>query len=128
VDDFKYTVRGDEPCPGEPAVKCHVVEAVPATDAVKERTGYAKSVTWVGQDNFMVRRAEYADLEGQPWKRLEASDIREVDPKAGKWMAHRIRVENLKNGRFTVLRFADVKVSSGIPDSTFTPQNLSRPR
>ena len=36
------------------------------------------------------------------------------------------RVDNVVNQRLTLLQFASVKVNKGIPDFTFTQQNLSR--
>jgi len=128
VDDYTYKLLKEEPCPGETGIKCHVIESTPATEAIKERTGYSKSVHWIRSDNFMGVKGEHHDAEGNLWKKLEASEIKEVDPAKHKWMSHRIRIENAKNGRFTLMQFSGVKVNQGIPDSTFTQQNLARDR
>ncbi len=128
VDDYTYTLRKDEECAidGNPKARCHVVEAVPATDSVKERTGYSKTVQWLRQDNFIAVKGEYYDSEGKLWKKMESSQIEEVDPAKHKWMALKVKLENAKNQRQTTLEFARVRVNTGIPDSTFTQQSLSR--
>jgi len=130
VDEYEYKVVKDEKCPGaeNASVLCHQVEAIPANEEIKTRTGYGKSVAWVRQDNFMVVKAEYTNLEGEVFKRLEASKIKKVDEKNNKWLAHELFIANLKTGEFTRLTFEKVKVNEGIPDSIFTQQNLQKVR
>ena len=128
VDEYEYTLGKDEKCPTPEAagVLCYRIESKPANDTIRERTGYSRSDLWVRQDNFMVVRAEYPDLSGTLFKRLEASSIKKIDEKNNKWLAHSLFVENLKTGEFTRLEFANVKVGGGIPDAIFTQQNLQK--
>lgn len=130
ADDFENKLLKEEACPGEgnSGVQCFVVESIPVSEAVKERTGNSKSINWVRKDNFMGVRSENYNLEGILWKRLDASEIKQVDEKKNKWMAHKVRMENVKTGKFTLLQFSQVKVNQGIPAATFTQQNLSRVR
>jgi outer membrane lipoprotein-sorting protein len=74
----------------------------------------------------MVVHAEYYNSSNELIKKLDASQHQVVDPKKNKWMALKVRIENVKNGRFTLLTFNDVKVNQPIPNSTFTQQNLAR--
>jgi len=131
VDDYEYKVLKDEACPSQfdptiAKVKCHVVESKPATDAVRERGGYARSVGWVRQDNFMVARVEYFDDGGKLMKTLQVSETQLVDTAKKKWMGHHLRMESAKSGKYTVLKFSAVKANQGLEDSVFTQQNLSR--
>ncbi len=125
VEDYKYSLIKEMTCPGL-KLKCTVVESTPATDAVKERTGYTKTLSWVRDDNFMSVAAEFYGTEGTLIKKMTAGEITEVDPVQHKWMALHLKIENLKSGRFTVLQFSDVLVNKGIADSIFTQQYLSR--
>jgi len=125
VDDYKHTLLRSEPCPGDAKVSCYVLMLVPAGDVVRERTGYSKTIEWVRSDNYVGIAAEFYDVSGALWKRLQASDVREVDPVGHKWLAHETRIEDMKTKRFSVLRFTKVVVNGDIPDSTFTVQNLS---
>jgi outer membrane lipoprotein-sorting protein len=119
LDDYAYKMSKED-------ANHYVVESVPATEAVKERTGYSKTLQWIRKDNFMAEQGEFYDKDGALWKKMKASDIREVDTTKHKWMSHDIRIENAKNGKYTTLKFSDSTVNQGIPDSTFTVQNLAR--
>ncbi len=128
VEDYTYRLVKEEKCPGTEAASatCSVIECLPANDDIKERTGYTKSVMWVRQDNFMVVHAEYYDLENTLFKNLDASEIKIVDPKNKKWLAHHMEIHNLKTKEFTTLHFSDVKVNVGMSDAIFTQQNLQK--
>ncbi|MGZ3649980.1 MAG: outer membrane lipoprotein-sorting protein [Bdellovibrionota bacterium] len=124
--DYVYRLLRQEPCPNAAGVQCYVVESTPASEAIKDSTGTSKSVKWIRADNFMDTQGEYFNEKGELWKRMQATDIKKVDPKNNKWLAYRINMENVKNGRSTLLEFSDVKVNKGIAESTFSDQNLSR--
>ena len=126
TDDYKHNVLRSEPCPNDTKVSCYVVESIPTAEGAKERTAYSKSVGWIRSDNFILAQGECYDKAGALWKRVSGSDIREIDAVAHKVMAHTVRVDDLKAKRFSILTFRDVKTNTGIQDSTFTPQNLSR--
>lgn len=128
VDEYEYSLKKDEKCPTPEAsvILCYRIESKPANDLIRDRTGYSRSDLWVRQDNFMVVRAEHYDLTETLFKRLEASSIKEIDEKNHKWLAHSLYVENLKTREFTRLEFSNVKVGGGIPNSTFTQQNLQK--
>ncbi len=128
VEDFEYKTLGSEKCPGDAKLVCTKIECKPANNEVQDRTGYSKSIVWVRPDNFMIEKAEYFQLDGALWKTLIASQIKEVDPKNHKWMAHSLSIVNQKNQEKTELLFTNVKVNSGISDAIFTQQNLQKVR
>jgi outer membrane lipoprotein-sorting protein len=128
ADEYAQKVLRTESCPGAgvPRVSCFVVESTPGSPAVRERIGYSRTLSWVREDNFVVVRGEYYGLEGKLAKKMEATEVAEVDVKKHRWMALRIDIENAVNHHFTRLQFAQVKVNQGMSDATFTQQNLSR--
>jgi hypothetical protein len=128
VDDHQYKMVKEETCPTPEAasLKCWVIESTPANEKVLDRTGYSRSVSWIRHDNAMAVQVEYSNREGEPWKKLVATKIQEVDKARHQWLAHHLRIENVKSGRSTELEFADVKANGAIADSVFTTQNLSR--
>jgi hypothetical protein len=129
VDEYLYKLLREEPCPAPFAgVACWVIDCTPASEAVKERTGYSRSTQWIRKDNRMAVRGESADLDGAPAKQMEWDRIEEVDSGRHKWMARSLRVTDLRRKRTTVLRFEDLKVGAEIADSTFTQQNLALDR
>ena len=128
VDDYQYNLVKEEACPGSASkgVNCWVIESTPAKEQVKDRTGVSKGTTWIRQDNYMAAQAEYLDLEGKAWKKLEVFETKEVDPKNHKWMSTSLKMTNQKTTKFTSLNFDKVNVEKKVPASTFTVQNLSR--
>ncbi len=130
TSDYRYKILRQEKCPGaeHTSVQCHVIEALPLNEDVLERTGYSKSVVWIRADNFMAVKGEYTNPQGELFKRLEAGQIKMVDPKEKKWLAHSLSIENLKTRDYTRLLFSNVKVNGGIADAVFTQQNLQKVR
>jgi hypothetical protein len=124
ADEGLATVLEEKPCPDGQA-KCLVVEIKPATDKVRERTGYSRSVQWVRKDNWLTVYGEFFDKKNVLWKRLTATEIKEVDPKAHKWLAHSIKLEDVPARRVTLLKLTGVKVNVELADTLFTAQNLA---
>ncbi len=130
VPDYKYKLLREETCVegDQKNLKCYVIESIPATDAVKERTGTARSVHWIRQDNFMGLKSECYNDKDELHKTMDISQNKEVDSVAHKWMALRVQMTNTNSKHYTVLEFEDVKVNQKISDNIFTPQNLARDR
>jgi outer membrane lipoprotein-sorting protein len=128
VEDFQYKMIGIEKCEGDTKLNCFKIECTPSNNDIRERTGYSKSTVWIRPDNFMLERAEYFNMDGKLWKVLQASEIKEVDVKTHKWLAHALSIVNKNTGETTSLNFSNVKVNSGLSDSIFTQQNLQKVR
>lgn len=128
VEDYDYKELRTEKCPTTEAAKvmCHVIESTPANNDVRDRTGYSRAVSWVRDDNSMGVAADYYGLDNQLLKHLEANQVKMIDTQNKKWMAHSVRMNNFKTKEFTLMTFTDVHANKGIPDSTFTQQNLQK--
>lgn len=126
VDDYQYKTLGTEKCEGDAKLSCYKIEGIPSNEEVRDRTKYSKSIAWVRADNFMVERAEYYQLDGKLWKKLRASEIKMIDTKNKKWLAHFLHITNLLTQEYTELRFSDVKANTGLSDAIFTQQNLQK--
>jgi outer membrane lipoprotein-sorting protein len=124
VDDFEHTLVKTEPCPAETVSTCFVIESKPADEKVEERTGYRRIVQWIHPDHYLAVQGEFYGPAGELLKRITVQRIKKVDPAGGKWMAHHVRVEEVKEKRSTTLEFSQVKVNGGISDAVFTQQNL----
>jgi outer membrane lipoprotein-sorting protein len=128
-DDYVHVLKGEGPCPavapgaGEKAA-CYEVEAKPATDAIRERTGYSRIRTWVRKDNFMVVKNENYDAADALVKTSLLSQIEKVS--GGKWFTKRIEVTTKKDGGVTTLQFSDVKTDVKLDDALFTQQALAK--
>ena len=127
VEDFEFKLVKEEKCPLTPSVKCWAIENKPIRNQTAERTGYTKSIQWIRQDNFMVEEAEHYNLQNELWKKIKATEITEVDKTNHKWMSLNLRVDNIKNSKYTTMKFENVEVNGEINDATFTQQKLSNP-
>lgn len=133
VDDYQSKVVREEACPGDDgqalgSTQCFVLEATPASDSVRERTGYSKSLVWVSKDRFLSPYGEYFGLDGKLLKKIRKSKLEEVDPAKHKWIHKLIQVENVQNRKSTALELTNLRVNRGIADGIFTQQNLSKVR
>jgi outer membrane lipoprotein-sorting protein len=126
ADDYSHALVRTEPCPGDAKANCYVIESTPANDAVRDRTAYSKAVQWVRPDNFMPVQGEFYDVGGALWKRLTATNIREVDSANHKWFAHELHIEDVKSKKQSTVQFAQTRVNTGIESGLFSEQNLAR--
>lgn len=124
LDAHRYTLLGPDQIDG---IDAWIVEAV-ATDPSKIReTGYSKREMWISTDHHLLVQVKYYDDGGAQVKLLTAGDIRQV-PGTDRWRAYRVTMENLQNGRQTVLEFSDYEIDQGVPDEYFSERYLQRGR
>lgn len=123
VEDWTYQLVGREPVE---AADTWVLEAVPKNDTVRDTSGYGKRKLWVRADNFVTVKATYWDTAGALLKELVASDVREIDPKNGKWQAFRLLMHNRQTGHRTELTFAKLEVGVGLRDEEFSERYLDK--
>lgn len=124
AEDFDHKLLRTEPCPGEAAKSCYVIESTPNSDSVRERTGYGRLVQWIHPDHYLPIHSEFYAPDGALAKRLSWSKIKEVDPKQKKSMAHWVQISDERRKLTTTLAFDNVRAGTGLKDATFTQQNL----
>ncbi len=123
VEDWTYRLTGRERV-GE--AETWVLEATPRTDTVRATNGYGKRTLWVRTDTYVTVKATYWDPAGTLLKELEASDIREIDAKKGKWQAFRLTMHNRQTGHRTELLFTRLEVGVGLRDEEFSERYLDK--
>lgn len=105
---------------------CYVIESLPRTEEVKTNSGYSKRRLWIRQDNYVMIKAKYWDLAGQPLKTFAASDVKLVDPARGKWQPMRLETTNLQTGHRTIIQFEDFKTNQQVEDEFFATRYMER--
>lgn len=123
VDDWTHRLVREETLDDQP---CHVLESVPASEAVIARTGYSKRMSWIRRDNHVAIREEFWDAEGRPLKTFRAFDVRIVDHARGNWQAMRLEAANLQSGHRTVVRFENFKANQRLAEDLFTTRYMER--
>ena len=122
VSDWNHRLVGEQARDGVPH---HVIESVPASDTVKNDSGYSKRTTWMRKDNLATTFVETLDAGGQPYKRFTFSDIRPVDPAKSKWQPMKAVGLNLQSGHTTTIVFSSFKVGDKLDDELFSAHSLS---
>jgi hypothetical protein len=120
LSDYEFRNEGREEVGGHP---CWKVEAVPRSGEIADELGYGRIRLWVDDEIWMVRRSEIWDTNGNPLKRIDFEDIREVD---GVWTAHAIHAVHHKTGHQTILTSRDVRYGEDLDEGLFTERALRR--
>lgn len=102
-----------------------VVESIPASENIKNDTGYSKRTTWLRKDTLAVTLVETLDVGGQPYKRFVFSDLRAVNAAGTQWQPMKAVGNNLQSGHSTTITFTDFKVGSRLSDEQFSADALS---
>jgi outer membrane lipoprotein-sorting protein len=124
VDEYHHGMKGEEACPTDPSVRCYKIEAKPVSDAVRERTGYSRTLIWVRKDNFMIVRNDNYGVD-DTW--VKTSLLTEIEKQpSGKWFTKNISITSKKDGGKTTLHFSDVKTEVKIDPNLFTQQSLAK--
>jgi outer membrane lipoprotein-sorting protein len=121
VDDWRHTLVGEDTLNGEP---CFLVESVPASQIVKETSGYSKRRNCISKSRYTTLRTEVWDTEGQLLKEEAYSDFQNVDPAHGRWVAMRSTARNVQTGHTTEVIFKDYSIDPSVSAALFTTRTL----
>jgi outer membrane lipoprotein-sorting protein len=87
------------------------------------RSDYSKLIMWIRKDIFFPVKVEMYDRGGNLYKLMTRSGIEKID---GYWVSKEAEMKNVKTGDSSKMIFQDIKFDSGLSDSIFTKQYLSR--
>jgi len=123
ISEWKFKILKEAEVRGKPV---WLIQALPASEVIRKRYGYDKSVVFVRQDLFMVVRAVHWVSEGGKLKYLDMKTIENID---GIWTATEINVKTTKARKTqhrTILRFHDVKYNQTVDPDLFTVRRLEK--
>jgi len=123
LDDFTFTLKGSETVDG---VDCYVIEMVPVNDDIADENGFSKRISRIAKKDFVMRKIEYYDLDGELEKELIAQDIREIDTVNHTYRAMYMHMTNVQNDRQSKLEVNEIQFSPGVKESYFTTRYLER--
>jgi len=123
MEDFRYSMLAVEAVGGVP---CWKIEVIPVSGDIMDEMGFDRKTVWIGQEDYVLRKAEYFDEDEELVKVMHASDIRLLDPAGKKYMATRMEMENIQNGRKSVLVMDKIAFSPSLADQYFTVDYLEK--
>ena len=123
ISEWKFKILKESEVRGKPV---WLIEALPASDVIRKRYGYDKSVVFVRRDLFMVVRAVHWISNGGKLKYTDMKTIEKID---GIWTATEMDVKTTKARKTlhrTILRFHDVKYNQTVNPDLFTVRRLEK--
>ena len=121
VNDYKHTVVREEKLDGN---DCYVIESVPASDAVKEASGYGRKILWIRKDNAFEVKVEYYDIYGKLLKTQLVSDIIPARDSQNRWLALKREMINHQTKHRTILKVENWTTEKPLADDLFTIKSI----
>ncbi|NCB09382.1 MAG: outer membrane lipoprotein-sorting protein, partial [Bacteroidia bacterium] len=116
VDEDEHKLLKEETVDGQ---KCWVIESTPKT---KDEI-YSRKIAWIRQDCLIALEVEYYDKMDKLHRKLELSNIEQVD---GFWVAKKMHMDNVQTNHQTVLTISNPKYNIKIDESAFTVAKLEK--
>jgi hypothetical protein len=123
LEDFEYTVTGSGLVEG---TDCWIVEVIPVNEDIMDEVGYDRQLAWIGKLDFVFRKADYFDEDGELFKQMISSDVRQLDQSGKKSLATRMEMNNIQNGRKSVMTIDKIQYNPDIKEEYFTLGYLER--
>ncbi|MBN1798862.1 MAG: outer membrane lipoprotein-sorting protein [Spirochaetales bacterium] len=117
-EEFTYNYVGEEVFRG---MNCYVVESFPKDSSAP----YSKMVMWVNKDNYFVYKRDCYDSRQQR-RLLKSIIVLEVKNTRGVLTGTKMVIENHLEDHKTLLERDNLYVNTGIDDSVFSVQNLTK--
>jgi outer membrane lipoprotein-sorting protein len=123
VEEWTYKILKEDSING---VDVWLIEALPVSDAVTEKTGYVRSIVYVRQDNFQVARSiGYLEKKGE----VKLMNISAHQVIQGYWLNTETQMVTQKNGKVihrTLLKLDNIEVDVDVNESEFTLNRLEQ--
>jgi hypothetical protein len=123
LDDFNFKVRGEETLED---VSCWIIETMPKNEDIADEYGFSKRLSYIGKEDYSLRKAIYYDLDGELHKELIARDIRKIDPAKNRYRAMHMKMVNKQDGRSSTVEFHQLQLSLSVKETYFTTRYLER--
>lgn len=127
LDDYTYTFNKEQAVATVYDQKTWVIDSLPRSPQVIEETGYARSILFVRQDNFMVVRAIHFVDKGGDLKYFDVKKMALID---NIWTNMEINMTRKKGGNTihqTILTLATVRYNQEtVDESLFTIRTLEK--
>lgn len=94
-----------------------------ATSSKNEKYQYAKVISWISKENFVLVKSEMYDRKGKICKKYSALEIKKI---SGYWVPVQSQMENLQNMHKTILTITDITFNLNLAEDFFSQQQLSR--
>jgi outer membrane lipoprotein-sorting protein len=123
VNDFTFTMLKDEKVN---EIDCYQIEWIPVNEDIADENGFSRRITFVGKEDYMIRKSLYFDIDNELHKELHVFSIKELDPVNHRYRAVKMEMINHLNGRRSILENTQLEFNPDIKDEYFTLRYLER--
>ena len=123
VNDFTYNILGEGIVNG---VLCWELEILPKNDDIADENGFSKKISYIGKQNYVIRKAIYYDLNEEIHKELTVYEIKELDNKKHTYRLMHIEMDNKQNGRKSIMKVDKIQFVPQLKEEYFTTRYLER--
>ena len=120
IADYQFSYQGEDNVDG---FRVLLVKSIPINDTIARELGYSKLVLAIDPSNWISRKTEFWDINGNHLKTVSNQQIKKIDDI---WTVTRIEVENHKTKHHTLLQFDNIDYQTEVDDDIFTQQHLRR--
>lgn len=113
VNDYRQTLTGSDRYDGR---DCFVIERIPVSEAITNKTGYYRTVLWVDKETHIVMRQDYYDIKNILFKTMR---VRRVEKIEGIWTVMQADMNDLVSKKSSSLIFSNVRYDVGLQDNLF---------
>ncbi len=121
LDDYTYKILGTEEFNG---ILCWKIESAPMNDDLAYDNGFSKKIALIDKNSYFTYKVTYYDLNDELYKEMIISDYKEVCD--GKYLARNMEMDNLQNGRKSILTIDKLQNGSNLSENNFTPAALEK--
>ncbi|MFC2090921.1 outer membrane lipoprotein-sorting protein [Bacteroidota bacterium] len=122
LSDFNYELLGSETFNG---TECWKIAAIPANIDLEEEYGYSRSISFIGINDYIVRKTAYYDYDNELFKTILTIDFELLDVENNKYMITAMTASNHQNGRRSELTMDQVTIAD-TDDNYFSVSFLER--
>ena len=122
-DDFSFKLLGEQIING---TSCWQIEMIPNDDDIADENGFSKKISFIGKDDFVIRKAIYYDLDESLLKELSVKEIKLLDPANKKYRPMEMEMINRQNDRRSTLVIDKIQFNPNVKDEFFTTRYLER--
>ncbi len=87
------------------------------------KTQYSKMIMWVRSENFYPSKVELYDKGDKLYKVIKMGRIEKI---GNYWISKELQMEDLKEGRKSIMETIEIKLDSNLSDELFTERYLMR--
>lgn len=116
-DDYRYQLLGEAEEAGRPSWQ---LESTPSPKR-KNKTSYAKNITWVDKESYVPLKSEHYGHDGRLLKTYFSQGL---EQKAGVWIAKQMIVVNHESQRMSLLQRQTIKINVSVPEGLVTQKAL----